>query len=739
MAVASAGDLAAQSAEPYDSTFNALDYVLQRPAPARKFETKKFGDRLFLSVEGGPSWMRKRDGIIGGSNLGYRAGVTVGDWVTPVHGWRIGLSAGRHYGEGEYKPFFGALSADWLINLSSLLRDDNPERPFELIGAIGAEVQGLHRSGHKLWGAAGVRLALQPRVYLTQSTYLYIEPRLGLYTDGLDDHKSWHRYDWDAQIMIGLGYRLNQGIGRRMVDNSLFVNDMFRNNLFCGFSGGLAILGTNTDNIKDRLSPQVSVFAGKWFTPVSALRVQLGGGALRELNQKRRWDGMVDIDYLFNLNSVMNGYDPDRRVEANIVLGASATYVSGQHKHIFPGLHAGFQGVLNASQNVGLYLEPQVRVFNHGVSHNTSRSFALMPSVNLGLIYRTRGSKEGNRMFSVLEDSTYETARHGFLTFEAGTFQRGRGWVKSAAASFMFGSWFSPVSAWRLGADAEVYNTHKPYRSLFATADYMASLSSLAVGFDPDRVFDLRAFVGLTGGAAYYKGGIHRFVWGGRAGLQAAFRLSDALDLVIEPQGQVLHIPKYTRKYNPEWRVMAGLTYKMESRRSLRNSSVLVTDASEIYPYFASLSVAPGLFTEGLARDKITWSFDGAVGKWFNGTSGAQLYLDYNLAKTKRKDLNIGTLGVDYMLNISSLMLGAPSRKFNLIGLGGVGVAWSDDKGSSAAAAFKLGLQGRWYLSRRFELTLSPSVTGWTRGIMGNAPHNLMANGSLAVGGSYGF
>ena len=739
--LASADSLSAQT-EAYDSTFNALDYVLQRPAPARRFETKKFGDRLFISAEGGPAWMRAHDGFIGGANSGYRAGLTVGDWVTPVHGWRVGISGGRHHGEGEHKPFFGAVSADWLINLSSLLRDDNPSRRFELIGALGAEVQGLHREGHKLWGAAGVRMALQPRLYLTQSTYLYLEPRLGIYTDGLDDHKSWRRYDWEAQVMIGLGYRLNEGLGYRRVDNSLFVNDMFRNNLFFGFSGSIAALGNNLSGLKDRISPQATIFAGKWFTASSGLRIQVGGGAIKEAGRSRRWDGMADVDYLLNLNSLMNGYDPDRRVESNIALGVTGAYVSGLDKKIFPGFHAGFQGILNVSQNVGLFLEPQLRVFGKSISQNTySNSFAMMPSLSLGFIYRNRGSKEYNKSFSILEDSLYDNGRHAFMTFEGGTFQRSGKWTKAAAASFMFGSWFSPVSAWRLGLDAEIYSTKKPYRSLSATAVYMVSLSALANGFNPDRVFDLRAFAGLTGGAAYYDGGKHKFVWGPRAGLQASFRLSDAVDLVIEPQAQLLDIPEYRHKVNPEWRVMAGFTYKMEGRHQYRSSSVLVGDEKVRKPMFVGISVAPGLFSEALSPDKITWAFNGAVGGWLSGTSGLQVYYDYNMARLKGKDrkLNISTFGIDYMLDITTLMTGAPSGKFNLVGLAGTGIGWSDQNGSGVGAAFKLGLQGRWQVARQIELTLSPTLMGWTRGIMSHAPHNLLANGSLALGAAYCF
>lgn len=67
---------------------------------------------------------------------------------------------------------------------------------------------------------------------------------------------------------------------------------------------------------------------------------------------------------MWNLNSAFVGYNPDSKIETNVVLGASAVYLSGEGKKFFPGLHAGLQGIWKVSPSVGLYLEPNVRVFD---------------------------------------------------------------------------------------------------------------------------------------------------------------------------------------------------------------------------------------------------------------------------------------------------------------------------------------------------------------------------------------
>lgn len=734
----------AQTAEPHDSTFNALDHVLQRPAPARSFDAKRFGDHLFISAEGGPAWMRAHDGVIGGANRGYRAGITVGDWVTPVHGWRLGLAAGRHHGELGSQPYFVGLSADYLMNLSSLLRDDNPSRRFELIGVVGGEVQALHRDEHHLWWAGGLRIGLQPRLYFNRSTYLYIEPRLGMYTDALDDVKTWRHYDWQIQFMVGLGYRFNNGTGGVRIDNSLFVNDMFRNNLFAGVYGGAGMLSNTTDNLGSRVGVQGGAFIGKWFTAASGVRLQAGGGEIKEPGLTRRWDVMVDADYLLNLNSAMNGYDPDRRIDANVALGVTGAYLTGSKRHLFPGFHAGFQGVLNVSRNVGLFIEPQVRFFSKSASRQILHNrLAMYPSVTVGVIYRTRSTRGYNNAMRNLEDSLYRVGRHAFINFSGGVFQRTRGWVPSVVASFNFGSWFSPVSAWRLGVEAENYSSTPVYRSLSLTADYMASLSSLSGGYDPDRAVDLRAFIGLTGGAGRYNKGLQKIVWGGRAGLQAAIRLSDALDLTIEPQGQLLSIPDYRHAVDPEWRVLAGLTYKMGGRHqnTSKGQSIRVGDEPGVLP-FVHLSFAPGFFSEGLSGNNISWTLNGAVGGWLSQTSGLQAFIDYDFAKVTDYDegrIRIGTVGVDYMLNITTLMTGDRSERFNLVGLAGIGLAWSNRAENSMAPALHLGLQGRWRVAPAWELTLTPSLMGWTKSVLDNSRHSVLANASLAFGTAFSF
>lgn len=198
---------AAAQEQPENNQFNGLDYTLQKPAKNERYAKKKFGDHLFISGEAGLILDRSAGSLFATPGLGLRAGLTVGDWFSPVHGMRVGLNAGLHNGLAGVNPYFVGLSADYLMNITSLLHKDNPVRMFELIGVAGGEYQLLYRTGN--WShAGGFRLGMQTRFNFSPLTFFYLEPRIGIYSDGIDGIKTWMRYDWEASLMAGLGYRL---------------------------------------------------------------------------------------------------------------------------------------------------------------------------------------------------------------------------------------------------------------------------------------------------------------------------------------------------------------------------------------------------------------------------------------------------------------------------------------------------------------------------------------------------
>ena len=191
---------AAAQEQPENNQFNGLDYTLQKPAKNERYAKKKFGDHLFISGEAGLILDRSAGSLFATPGLGLRAGLTVGDWFSPVHGMRVGLNAGLHNGLAGVNPYFVGLSADYLMNITSLLHKDNPVRMFELIGVAGGEYQLLYRTGN--WShAGGFRLGMQTRFNFSPLTFFYL---IELNRD--QNHSKLCRYDAESgklqQVLI---------------------------------------------------------------------------------------------------------------------------------------------------------------------------------------------------------------------------------------------------------------------------------------------------------------------------------------------------------------------------------------------------------------------------------------------------------------------------------------------------------------------------------------------------------
>ncbi len=107
----------------------------------------------------------------------------------------------------------------------------------------------------------------------------------------------------------------------------------------------------------------------------------------------------------------------------------------------------------------------------------------------------------------------------------------------------------------------------------------------------------------------------------------------------------------------------------------------------------------------------------------------------------KRYGLYVYSATLDYLLNISALLNdGKRSNHINIIGIVGAGAGWTNVEDSSVSFAGKIGLQARWSVSDRIDLTLTPSVTGCTKGMLGSLNvHSKSAAATLTAGVVYNF
>lgn len=135
--------------------------------------------------------------------------------------------------------------------------------------------------------------------------------------------------------------------------------------LYVGGSYGVEQIKPQADDFKFRTMSQVNLFVGKEFDKKNSLRLSAGGGwgYQRDRNQ---WLARVQtrLDYLYNLSTHFNGYNPARRMELSLLAGAGAN-ISWMHNtttEMAPEAHFGLQfkcftgplGTINVEPYVGI-------------------------------------------------------------------------------------------------------------------------------------------------------------------------------------------------------------------------------------------------------------------------------------------------------------------------------------------------------------------------------------------------
>lgn len=741
-AIAAAAKTSVKLNDTLRTGFNAIDHVLQRPAGPRLWTDAADSaaatspSRLFISGGAGVS-MTGTD-----TRAGFRGEAALGGWFTPVHGWRVALTGGSHsVTSSQKRAFFGAVSADYLMNFSALLRGYDPDRRFELLGALGVDFQRMRQAGS--WANEyGAHAALQARFYTGPSLFLYAEPRLTLLHGRAFGPDMTRRFRPDLSFSLGLGYRLLQGEARRR------VSDSFRNvddsHLFFSLGAGAAAFTRGMSG--GTIGPAGRFAVGKWFSPVSAVRVHADFSRLpRKAAGRRRYISTVGADYVWNLGAAFGGYRNDDVFGLNLNLGAALAYGNRARGRVYPGAEAGLTASLRLSPNWSFFIEPQLQLFGRDFTRDMTGRSSLSPFAILsaGLTY-TIGDFY-TRFPRSFDD--YLADKHYFLTLGGAPAHRFRGNYGTGFAGMIgFGRRFTPVSSWRITADGEIYRRSPGYASLSLAADYMFSMSTSMAGYNPGRVFDVSGVLGIFAGGNNYEQPL-KAVIGGKAGLHGAFRLNDALSLFVEPQ--LLAVRAYGHRntgWTPEGRVMVGLTYRLGAAKGGESySGDDEGDGADGSRNFVSLAGGPATCSGAISsgRDMVHGAFSLQAGRWFSRVSGLRIAADYDFIPSDLswRRLNMYSFHADYMLSISSLMDPTPGRRFHVVGTAGLGLGISDAQRAKAGLMGSASLRLVYNLPGRIDLHLEPGVAAYMNRVAPNygSGTRFLAVGRVLAGASWRF
>ena len=221
-----------------------------------------------------------------------------------------------------------------------------------------------------------------------------------------------------------------------------------------------------------------------------------------------------------------------------------------------------------------------------------------MKTLLAGALMMFSASAMAQATYEAADGTKYEFQKHAFLNLEAGA-QYTLGEAKfskliSPNIQLGLGYQFTPVfgariqaNAWqskggwngfRTTVGAEPYTNDYKYKYVAPGLDFMFNLSNLFCGWNPNRVFNLTAFVGGGANIAWSNSEANDiaknlsnlnaynldYIWDGskvrlfgRGGLEAAFKLSDAVALTIEGNANILsdkyNSKKAEKKLKADW------------------------------------------------------------------------------------------------------------------------------------------------------------------------------------------
>lgn len=481
---------------------SALNYMLQRPRVAKQYADKKLFDHLFVDAGAGVN-------VMGYSHpeAGTFGQVNLGDWITPEHGWRLGVNAGYARTAGV-KAKYAGLSIDYLMNITSLGQRGATysARTFELYGIAGLDLATSRHEGNAEYGM-GAHIGLRGQVALSPFTYFYIEPKIGLVSDRLSQAETWHGYRPLATTMVGLGYRLPEtrltGTGnsyRRFIDG-----------LFVGMAAGPAFLANVDGKLVGDMGARLTGSVGRWFDNYNALRLSANISLVKQPGDNKVKAVGAQLDYLLNLHNAFGGINPDRWFWVNGVAGVSYNYTTDKmhdHKHVL-GAGAGLQANVRMTRELSLTVEPRVDFYSDNYAQHTTsfrKKMDVVPSVLAGLTYTYQGrnltAKPTDTWHSLgWHDHTFVEGAIGANVVVARKPLTNMSSYLMPQAYIGVGKWYSPVSGARLWAQVaktQWSDNDDRYTHLTVGADYLLNLTNAFYGYRRNRAFDFTAAMGVN-------------------------------------------------------------------------------------------------------------------------------------------------------------------------------------------------------------------------------------------------
>lgn len=704
---------------------SALDYMLQGPRVTKRYERKVFGDRLFLEGGAGFTTMPNRADKLKTSKPGILGDVAIGDWVSPEHGWRLGVNSGFYKLAGnKYKTV--SLSVDYLLNITAVANAAYKERKrFEVFGVAGGNLLYSRHKGTTTHGI-GLHLGLRGQYNFSKLTYIYLEPQVGLYQDKVFHMSNLQHFRPVGHLLAGLGYSLMTDPERS--HDTYEHKNFWHDGTFVYFGlGPSALVTSNIRSLKHNLGMHAQLGIGKWFDPFNGLRLTAHASLYK--GHPKKGDLIRGIggraEYMLNLHNVFGGPRTDRRFTVNAIGGLDFSYIreNGENR-TRPGLGAALQGNFRLTKNADLIIEPRIDIYGNEYLKfgNTASKWDILPSLLAGFSFHNSTEISERRT----KNATYKKNewRGGYFVEAAG------GLTMPAKPSSLkhpvdhvgpkafvgFGKWFAPTMGVRLWAEAAkmMELSNRSSKVMGMGADFLWNITNTVHGYDADRPCELIAGAGI--GGATHAGKKHLY-FGGNASLKGLWHVSPLFGLYLEPQLRIF--PDNYLKYsassaNLDFPIAIMLGGQLDLTGNYDRAAARQSFEEEGKSTFISFAAGTEVQANKMrTKSYYGWAGQFALGRWFSPVAAWRATLSGVKHKFNKRHSAEIMLGADYMLDLTAMTYGyrkdRPVRLIGFIG-GALGADYLKDQKATFSPNLHFGGQLAIRTGSRTEVFAEPQL-----------------------------
>ena len=730
----------------------------------------------YFSVAGGIQALLRKRGEK--ECYGPIARLTYGKQFSPLSSYRLhGLVSGNEIYGRKYGNV--GVGADYMVDLTAMAYGYNEDRKFTLSSILGATANVSYQSGSKFQFYPEVYAGAQAAVRISDRFTLFYEPQLRY------DFTNQMKHAWDTNKMtasqrlsmvhlLGMQVRFDEYTHADEMDT--YMERDYDH--YFGVAGGVHAL-LRKYKVGDVYGPIARLTYGKQFSPISSYRLH-GLVSANEISNKRHASVGVGADYMIDLSTIAYGYNEDRKFTLSGLLGATAnvSYQTGAKVNFYPEVYAGAQAAVRISDRFTLFYEPQVRYdFSNQMKNiwdtyemTKSQRFSMVHLLGLNMKFEAFKKSREER------DSYDDEEKHEFMSVAGGLNVPLRRFNIASfygpTARFSYGKQFNPFLLYRFNLGMEYNNfdwgrerrsVHEEYHYFRASlgADLMLDYTSWAYGYDPDRRFILRPYVGVAASVARVddrwvsKDAKYHYYPDLMAGAQASLRVSKNIELFYEGQmkysfsdqiGWVFDTNETSTLQRLTMSHMMGMNYRFSPVvRNYRENA----GYSRPHKQFVSVSAGTNLnsatsFNIRPRGDKWGFSIAARYGRWMNGVTAYQFGIDNTQINTEYGSQHWTTLHADLLCDLRTLLTNdvheGKVMTCNAFAGVGLGISRMGDRDKKVAPMLNAGIQIGANIGERFNVYIEPSGQLFEKGIsqLKNG-HPFEVTGKIMLGTKYNF